>query len=163
MHEFTPWTEAEDAALVAAAENAERDTTGRILWRQIVTLPDRNSYAMQQRYYAVRHNVTGNRPHVFRRKWSPDEDAKLTLLVEQFTVNKKVDWDAISGELPGRTRYSAECHWKAKHRCLHVVQPLVIADGVRRACLCCRRPFDSPDRRRVWICDRCKDSERMAA
>ena len=43
MPDFTPWSEAEDAALVAAAENAERDITGRILWRQIVTLPDRNS------------------------------------------------------------------------------------------------------------------------
>jgi hypothetical protein len=106
--------------------------------------------------------------HAVPQPWSAEENAAVVAAVQQhMAAHRFLDWAAIAAAIPGRSPGSAEVHYYVLRsgplapRAEHVRPQAVAAPPVRRKCLCCRAPFDSEDRRRNWICDKCKQSDRQ--
>jgi hypothetical protein len=78
------------------------------------------------------------------RRWTSAEKATLFAAVEQFrATGGQLDWHAIAATVPGRSPQAAQT----------LYYQLFAAH--RRPSLRCRRPFDSLDRKRNWICSSC--------
>jgi hypothetical protein len=157
------WSEEEDRRLLVAVERA-RDSFGRIRWDAVETLPNRSSISMQKRLYAIKNNATKSHGYPRNPAWSAAETATLTAAVEG---QAKVDWQAVAESLPGRTPEACYARWQHMHalRKSHVAvvhsprtvfRPEQAATPCSRLCLSCRRPFDSWDRKRNWMCQNCR-------
>jgi hypothetical protein len=90
------------------------------------------------------------------RAWTPEEKAALFAAVEQCrATGARLDWDAIAAAtVPGRSVQAAQLRY---YKSIRVpAAPVSPPPSVlRRPCLRCRRPFDSWDRKRNWICSSC--------
>lgn len=166
--DYIGWSEAEDDALLTAIESAPRDVTGRILWHRTSRLPGRSAHAMRDRYYHLMRQPGATRIRQFlrRSKWTAEDDARLVAAIAIYTVGRKTDWNKIATEFPSRSYDSVVSRWK---KMLHdkrqtaIAVPVPTAVPVQRLCLTCREPFNSPDRRRVWMCYECKNGPRTMA
>ena len=102
-----------------------------------------------------------------RRPWTSAEKATLFAAVEQWrATGRQLDWGAIAATVPGRSAKAAQTLYYQLFP-VHIVRIRAPAAPVspppsvfRRPCLRCRRPFDSLDRKRNWICSAC--NERIA-
>ena len=99
--------------------------------------------------------------------WTPEEKITLFAAVEECrATGGQLDWDAITATVPGRSAHAAEVQYhklvrtpvRTRAPAAPVPQPPSV---LRRPCLRCRRPFDSLDRKRNWICSSC--NEKIAA
>ena len=102
-----------------------------------------------------------------RRAWTPEEKAALLAAVEQCrATGGRLDWHAIVATIPGRGARSAQSQFYTLRPARTPVRirvpsaPVAVPSVLRRLCLRCRRPFDSLDRKRNWICGSC--NERIA-
>ena len=103
------------------------------------------------------------------RRWTSAEKATLFAAVEQFrATGGQLDWHAIAATVPGRSAHAVEVQYYKLQRVRTLVHipapaaPLSPPPSIfRRPCLRCRRPFDSLDRKRNWICSGC--NEQIAA
>jgi hypothetical protein len=91
--------------------------------------------------------------------WTPEEKSALFAAVEQCRANGgQLDWDAIAATVPGRSSSAVEVQYYKLQRVRTLVHiPAPPPSIFRRPCLRCRRPFDSLDRKRNWICSACKE------
>jgi hypothetical protein len=128
----------------------------------------------RQQHAAVDTNLAEFlRPAAFtmneNRRWTSAEKAALFAAVEQFrATGGQLDWHAIAATLPGRSAKAAQTLYYqlfAAHTLVRIRAPAAPVSrppsNFRRPCLRCRRPFDSLDRKRNWICSAC--SEQIAA
>jgi hypothetical protein len=102
-----------------------------------------------------------------QRPWTSDEKITVFAAVEQCrATGGRLDWRAIAATVPGRSAQAAQTQYYK----LHPVDTLVRirapaapvsppASVLRRPCLRCRRPFDSVDRKRNWICRSCNERQ----
>ena len=85
-----------------------------------------------------------------QRPWTSEEKITVFAAVEQCrAAGGRLDWRAIAATVPGRSAEAVH----AQYYKLHPVSPP--ASVLRRPCLRCRRPFDSLDRKRNWLCNSC--------
>jgi hypothetical protein len=93
--------------------------------------------------------------------WTPEEKSALFAAVEQYrATGGQLDWDAIAATVPGRSSHAVEVQYYKLQRVrtlVHIPAPAASPPPsiFRRPCLRCRRPFDSLDRKRNWICSSC--------
>ena len=94
--------------------------------------------------------------------WTPEEKSALFAAVEQYrATGGQLDWGAIATTVPGRSVHAAEVQYYKLQRLRTLVRICATAAAspppsiFRRPCLRCRRPFDSLDRKRNWICSSC--------
>jgi hypothetical protein len=133
-----------------------------------------NAPAGRQQHTAVDTNLAEFlRPAAFtmneNRRWTSAEKTTLFAAVEQFrATGGQLDWHAIAATVPGRSPQAAQTlYYKlfAAHTLVCIPAPAAPVrpppSVSRRSCLRCRRPFDSLDRKRNWICSAC--NERIAA
>jgi hypothetical protein len=100
------------------------------------------------------------------RRWTSAEKATLFAAVEQFrATGGQLDWHAIAATVPGRSAKAAQTLYYqlfAARTLVRIRAPVSRpSSNFRRPCLRCRRPFDSLDRKRNWICSAC--NEQIAA
>ena len=95
--------------------------------------------------------------------WTAEEKAAVFAAVEQYhTTGRSLDWCAV-GAIVGRSAKAARTQYYKLHPVRTVVcsAPAALAplppSVFRRPCLRCRRPFDSSDRKRNWICSSCTE------
>jgi|SRR5271165_5568124 hypothetical protein len=100
-----------------------------------------------------------------QRPWTSAEKATLFAAVEQWrATGRQLDWGAIAATVPGRSAKAAQTLYYQlfpAHTLVRIRAPAAPVSPppcvFRRPCLRCRRPFDSLDRKRNWICSSCKE------
>jgi hypothetical protein len=100
------------------------------------------------------------------RPWTSEEKTAVCAAVEQCrATGGRLDWHAIAATVPGRSARAAQALYYKLPPVLRIRTPAASISPppsvLRRPCLRCRRPLDSLDRKRNWICSSC--NERIAA
>jgi hypothetical protein len=101
-----------------------------------------------------------------RGPWTAEEKAAVFAAVEQCrATGGRHDWRVVAATVPGRSAQAAQAVYYKLHPIVRIRASAALVSPppsvLRRPCLRCRRPFDSLDRKRNWICSSC--NERIAA
>jgi hypothetical protein len=107
-----------------------------------------------------------------QRPWTSEETITVFAAVEQCrATGGRLDWRAIAATVPGRSEQAAQAQYYKSIRvpaapvslppsvlksiCVPAAPVVPPSSVLRRPCLRCRRPFDSLDRKRNWLCSSC--------